>query len=367
MSLDRTYAVIMAGGGGTRLWPLSRADRPKQSLTLVDGRTLFQLAVERLLPALPPERILVVTVRSQVQQLREQAPQLATANFLIEPWPKGTASVIGYAATVLSRKDPQAVMACLTADHLIKRPERFLQLLGAAEAVALRGGLVTLGITPTYPATGYGYIHVGKAVGLEDGFSVCRVLEFKEKPDRESAERYVQSGEFYWNSGMFVWTTGRILEEIQRWMPELAASLERVSAGLETEREQETLRQVWAGLQSQTIDYGIMERAQGVSVLIADELGWSDVGGWDRLSDVLEPDSEGNLVVASDALLVDTQDSTFYQERPEGSRRLIAVLGLRDVILVDTQDVLLVFRRERAEEIRQLVAKLSETGRSEYL
>ena len=367
MSFERTYPVIMAGGGGTRLWPLSRGDRPKQSLPLQEGRTLFQLAVRRLLPAFSLNRILVVTVRPLVEQLVEQVPELTEQNFLIEPAPRGTASAIGLAATVLNRRDPQAVMACLPADHLITRPDRFLELLAAAETVALRGELVTLGITPNYPATGYGYIHVGESAGDEADFPVGRVLQFKEKPNRAQAEHYLESGDYYWNSGMFVWTAERILEQIRQLMPELSEGLQRISAALETQTEQETLESAWAGLRSQTIDYGIMERAKGVSVMGADELEWTDVGGWDRFSDLLPADLAGNLVFAKDALLVDTQDSLFYQQHPDQKPRLIAALGLRDLIVIDTPDVLLVCRRERAEEVRQLVEKLAASGRTEYL
>ena len=367
MSYERTYPVIMAGGGGTRLWPLSRAARPKQSLPLLEGRTLFQLAVRRLLPAFALDRIRVVTVQPLVQQLIEQVPELSEQNFLIEPSPRGTASVIGLAATVLRRKDPQAIMACLTADHLIGRPDRFLQLLAAAETVAQRGELVTLGISPTYPATGYGYINVGESTGSVAGFPISRVLQFKEKPDRSQAEHYLETGEYYWNSGMFVWTVGRILEQIEQWMPELSKGLEQISSALESNAGQATIEQVWSGLRSQTIDYGIMERAQGVSVIGADDLGWSDVGGWDRFSELLSTDSDGNQIFAEHALMVETQDSLIYQERPDHAKRLIAALGLRDLIVVDTPDVLLVCRRERAEEVRQLVEKLAAAGRTEYL
>ena len=367
MSFERTYPVIMAGGGGTRLWPLSRADRPKQSLPLLEGRTLFQLAVRRLLPAFSLDRIRVVTVQPLVQQLVEQVPELSEQNFLIEPSPRGTASVIGLAATVLRRKDPQAIMACLTADHLIGRPDRFLQLLAAAETVAQRGELVTLGISPTYPATGYGYIQVGESSGSEAGFPVSRVLQFKEKPDRSQAELYLETGEYYWNSGMFVWTVSRILEQIGQLMPELSQGLERISSALETKTAQATLKEVWTGLRSQTIDYGIMEQAEGVSVIGADDLGWSDVGGWDRFSELLPADLDGNQVFAENALLVETQDSLFYQAHPDHAKRLIAGLGLRDLIVVDTPDVLLICRREQAEEVRQLVEKLAAAGRTEYL
>lgn len=363
MSLQNTYAVIMAGGGGTRLWPYSRSKRPKQSLRLFRDRTLFQLAVDRLLPALDPERILVVTVAEYAEQLDRQVEALGADNFLLEPLPRGTASAIGYVAVVLHRRDPQAVMACLTADHIIANEARFRQLLGAAEALAKEGELVTLGITPTYPSSGYGYIHVGERVKAVEGFEAHRVLRFEEKPDRELAEQYLSSGEYVWNSGMFVWRTERILEEIERHMPDLDAGLKEIAKALGSSREREVVEQVWSDLEPQTIDYGIMEHAEQVVVIPADDLDWLDVGGWDRLPDLAETDKSGNLIAASKALTLEVQDSVVFQS---DSERLIAMLGVQDLVIVDTADVLLICRRKDAEKVRKLVDMLSDMGWEEY-
>ena len=201
MTLEHTTAVIMAGGGGTRLWPLSRTNRPKQSLAILGDRTLFQMAVDRLTPAVPIDRILIVSVDSMAGILQPQIPSLTADSFLNEPFPRGTASVIGYAATVLEHRTPGAVMACLTADHVIQNEKRFLQLLAAAEARALKGELVTLGITPSGPSTGYGYIHFGEKLAHEEGFDIRSVRQFKEKPDATTAAEYLRSKEYSWNSG----------------------------------------------------------------------------------------------------------------------------------------------------------------------
>ncbi|MEE9216049.1 MAG: sugar phosphate nucleotidyltransferase [Anaerolineales bacterium] len=364
MTLENTTAVIMAGGGGTRLWPLSRANRPKQSLAILGDRTLFQMAVDRLTPAIPTERILVVSVDSMAGILRPQIPSLTADNFLNEPMPKGTASVIGYAATVLNQRTPGAVMACLTADHIIQNVERFRELLAAAEARALKGELVTLGIDPSSPSTGYGYIHLGKKLATEKGFDIRSVQQFREKPNYSTASEFVESGEYSWNSGMFVWTAERILQEIERLMPQLYAALQEIERSLGTPEESSVIARVWEGLESETIDYGVMEGAENVVVIPADNLGWWDVGGWDRLEDLMDSDPNGNTVRATDILLSDTERVVIYQE--PGLHRLVATLGLKDIVIVDTEDVLLVCDRKRAEEVRSLVAGLSESGLENY-
>jgi mannose-1-phosphate guanylyltransferase len=364
MTLERTTAVIMAGGGGTRLWPLSRTNRPKQSLAILGDRTLFQMAIDRLTPTVPIDRVLVVSVDSMAGILLPQFPSLTSDNFLNEPLPRGTASVIGYAATVLEHRTPGAVMACLTADHVIQNEERFLELLAAAEARALQGELVTLGIAPSTPSIGYGYIHLGNKLATEKGFDIRSVRQFKEKPDFTAATEYIESGEYSWNSGMFVWTAERILLEIERLMPQLHAALQEIKNSLDTPEESSVVARVWQGLESETIDYGVMEGAENVVVIPADGLGWWDVGGWDRLEDLMDSDPNGNTVRATDTLLSDTDRSVIYQE--PGLRRLVATLGLEDIVIVDTDDVLLVCDRKRAEEVRSLVARLSESGLEDY-
>lgn len=364
MSLDHTYPVIMAGGGGTRLWPLSRRSRPKQTLSLFGQRSLFERAVDRLLPEVDPGRILVVTIAEYQQVLQQQAPVLPAENFILEPQPRGTASAIGYAAVVLQARDPEAVMACLTADHIIGDEVRFRQMLSAAESLAQDGQMVTLGITPSYPSTGYGYIHIGEPIGTAGGFQAHRLLEFVEKPNAEAARRYVESGEYAWNSGMFVWRAQRILAEIERLMPELHAGLSEIAAALGGPGEAGVVSKVWQALQSQTIDYGVMERAEQVAVIPADDLDWLDVGGWDRISDLAKLDESGNLLAAPEVLALESRRSVIYQS---GAERLIAVLGTDDLVVVDTEDVLLICRRDQAEQVRQLVARLSEMGWEKYL
>ena len=365
--LEETYAVIMAGGGGTRLWPASRQARPKQSLQLVGERTLFQLAIDRLMPALPAGRILVVTVAEQVQALRRQAPQLGDESFLLEPAPRGTASVIGLAAARLAKSAPEAIMACLTADHYIGNPQQFLEILAAAEELAQEGALVTLGISPAYPATGYGYIHIGPPLRKVRGFQASRVLSFTEKPSAQVAADYLRSGDYAWNSGMFVWRADRILEEMRRVMPELHAGLAQIQDALGTAGEAAVLEQIWHGLQTQTIDYGVMEKAGGVVVVRADALNWFDIGSWDRLFEVVEPDASGNLLRAGQVIALDTSGTLLYQSSDQARPRLVATLGVEDLVVIDTEDVLMICRKNQAERVRELVQALAARGLDTYL
>lgn len=355
--VDHYYAVIMAGGGGTRLWPLSRQSRPKQMLKLFDERTLFQTAVDRLQGVFSPERILVVTIEEQAVELQKQRPAIPHNNFLIEPMPRGTASVVGLAAAALQQRDPQAVMAVLTADHYIGNEENFRRLLVAALDVALDGYLVTLGITPTFASTGYGYIQRGEQLGNYRGVDVFRVLRFKEKPDEAQAQKMIISGDHAWNSGMFAWRVDRILEEFARQMPELSSSLREISNAWGTPNQQQVLQEVWPGLKNETIDYGIMEGAEQAAVLPAAGLKWSDVGSWDSLFEVLPPDEVGNIVTAGRHIGLDTVSSLIYGEREQ---RLIVTIGVSDLVVVDTGDVLLVCPKDQAQKVREVVERLKQ-------
>jgi mannose-1-phosphate guanylyltransferase len=267
------YAVIMAGGGGTRLWPLSRQARPKQMLKLVDERSLFQTAVQRLAGLFAPDQIYVVTIEEQAADLQAQAPQIPTENYLLEPMPRGTASVVGLAAIALRQRDPDATMAVVTADHLISNEPKFEHLLTAAHAAAQDGYLVTLGITPSYPATGYGYIQQGEQLGNYENLKVYRALKFREKPRETQAREMLVGEDHSWNSGMFVWRVDRILDEFANQMPELTRQLDQISRAWNQSQRDSVLRQVWPEIHPQTIDYGIMENAQDVAVIPAKDLG----------------------------------------------------------------------------------------------
>lgn len=358
---DHYYAVIMAGGGGTRLWPLSRQKRPKQMLSLFDERTLFQTSVGRLAGLFPAERIFVVTVEEQARELHAQTPEIPFENFLLEPAPRGTASVVGMAALALRQRDPQAVMAVLTADHYIKDESKFRRFLVAAQQVARDGYLVTLGIEPTYPATGFGYIQQGALLGSYAGLNVYRVLRFTEKPDEEHARRMLAGEDYSWNSGMFVWRVESIMAEFERQMPALASTLEKIAAAWDSPERQAVLARLWPQIKPETIDYGVMEQAERVVVIPAANLGWNDVGSWDSLFDVLPADEHGNIVMGGDHVALDTRQSLVYVEQ---EHRLIVTIGVEDLVLVDTGDVLLVCRKDQAQRVRQVVASLREKGQN---
>jgi len=240
--MEHTYAVIMAGGGGTRLWPISRKETPKQLLPLLGKETLFQSTVSRLELIFPPERILVVTVADQAREMQKQVPAIPSENYLIEPAPRGTASVVALAAAVLQKRDPQAIMAIQTSDHYIRNRDLFNYLIRAAFDVARKNYLVTLGITPTYPSTGYGYIQQGASLDGDYKYPVYMVKRFKEKPDEETAQQLLRSGDHSWNSGMFVWHVDTILTEIKRQMPQLFEVVTKISSGKLEEFEESNHR-----------------------------------------------------------------------------------------------------------------------------
>jgi len=354
------YALIMAGGSGTRLWPASREARPKQLLGLLSERTMLQEACRRIAPLVPDDQIFVVTSEAYTDVVRQQIPQVPAANIIGELEGHGTAPCIGLSALYLKRLDPEAVMAVLTADHYIEKADELRGALGAAAQVAEEGRLVTLGIEPNRPATGYGYIERGERLARISGLDVYRVEKFTEKPDLSTAQAFMESGRYYWNSGMFIWKVSAILREFEKLMPRLYAQLMEIDAALGTAEERAVLELVWPQVKKETIDYGIMERAEDVAVIPVD-IGWSDVGDWTALSDLLPADAEGNVVVGQHVGL-DTRGCLIH-----GSCHLVTTIGLEDMLVVDTEDALLVCPRERAQEVRDLVKKLRESGREEYL
>jgi len=355
------YAVIMAGGGGTRLWPLSRRDTPKQLLKIIKDKSLFRIALDRLSGLFSSDHIYIVTVEEQVAKLREQALELPLENYLIEPMPKGTASVVGMAAAYLQKIDPDAVMAVLTADHVIENVPYFQNLLVQAKIATKRGFLVTLGIEPTFPATGYGYIAAGEKVRDLDGY---KVRQFKEKPDLATAKEYLNAGSYYWNSGMFIWSVDSILDEFSKQMPDLHKKLKLIQARIQDNHQIDEIVDIWETIQPQTIDYGIMEGASDVVVLPAQGLDWNDVGSWDSLFSILEADQNGNIQLARHVVNVDSKDILIQST---DGKKLIAVVGVKDLVIVDHKNALMICKRGETQKIRQVIKKIKEKGLDRYL
>ena len=351
------YAVVPAGGSGTRLWPLSRAGHPKflHALTGTE-RSLLQATVHRLAPV--AAATYVVTGTAHAAAVARQLPGVPEENILVEPSPRDSCAAIALAAAVIAEREPAAVMGAFAADHLVADPEAFTAAVRAAEAGARAGRLMTIGITPTHPESGYGYLQVGADGGT--------VVEFKEKPSAQVAAAYLESGRYLWNAGMFVWQVDTFLRELARQQPELHAGLTAVAAAWHTSAREDVLGELWPTLPKISVDYAVMEgaAAAGLVATVPGDFGWTDIGDFHTLGDVLDPDADGNVVVGSDKGRLVTMDCTGTVVVPR-SDRLVALVGLADTVVVDTPDVLLVCRRDRAQDVKRVVDLLKERGETD--
>lgn len=354
------FVVILAGGTGTRLWPRSRRERPKQLLGLLSTRTMLQQTFDRIAPLLPPDHIYVITNASYVEDVRAQLPEIPAGNVIGEPEGRGTAPPLGYAAALLTSRDTDAVMVSLAADHYIQKEAEFREAVCAAEEIASRNFLVTFGVKPSYPETGYGYIESGDELAQAGTWRAYRVKRFVEKPDEEAAAAFIASGNYSWNSGMFIWRASLILEEFERYLPKHIQQLREIAAARGIPNQAETFDRVWREMGSETIDVGIMEKSERVAVLPLD-VGWSDVGNWASLLTILPGDGNQNVVIG-DHIGVETKNSLIYS-----NGRLIATVGLSDMIVVDTDDIVLVCHKEDAQKVKHLVEELKKSQREKYL
>jgi len=369
----KIHPVIMAGGSGTRFWPLSRRNRPKQFLALAGDTPLLAATVARLPPLAPPSRTYVVCGPKHAAAARRMLPKLPRENFIVEPVARNTAPCVGLAALHVAAKDPRGVIAMLPADHHVARPAAFREALAAAAQLAERGAIATIGIHPSRPETGYGYLKLGprlavragggggKGKGKAAGGAPHKVERFVEKPDLVTAARYLADGGYLWNSGIFVFRADVILEEIRRAMPVLGEQLDVIERDLGTPGYEKTLRRVFPDCPSISIDYGVMEKSHRIAVVPAD-FGWSDVGSFAALPDVRPTDHLGN-VAEGDALVLDGRNNVVVATRD----RPVAVVGIDDVVVVDAGDAILVCRRDRAQDVRRAVEELARRGRDELL
>ncbi len=354
------FAVIMAGGSGTRFWPLSRRCRPKQLLPLLGGRSLLAATVERVLPLVGAQRTLVVTGADVAEAARADLPALSPGNVLAEPAGRDTAACVGWMAWRLAERYPEAVMLVVPADHVIPDGAAFRLALAAAAATAhARGGLVTIGFRPTRPETGYGYLELGEAVGAVGSHRVFRVARFVEKPQREAADRMLAAGNFRWNGGLFAWSVATIRDAIRTHLPELAAGLDALMADAAVSGEEAAVARHYAALPRISIDFGVMEKAATVWA-IAVEFDWSDVGSWAGLADVLAPD--GSEVRLGDVIGLDTGGSVLVSDGPT-----IAAVGIQDLVVVATPDAVLVVPKAQCQRVKELVELLRARGRTDLL
>jgi len=360
----------MAGGSGTRFWPLSRERMPKQLLKIGGEDTLILQTVSRVIPLIRFEDIFIVTNQALAdtigQQLSSKYERQWDGNFILEPEAKNTAPAIGLAAVHLERIDPESIMVVLAADHSIKKTDEFLSLLQKAAEAARQDYLVTFGIKPDRPETGYGYIKAGEKIKTTEGGGrsvagdVHRVEAFVEKPDLVTARGYLKDGRYYWNSGMFIWKTKTLLSEIEKHQPSLYRGLQDIRNSIGTPKEADVIREVFKKLEPISIDYAVMEKTDRAAVMPAD-IGWSDVGSWNALDDVSERDQAGNII-SGNVIDIGSKDSIIYAEK-----RLVATIGLKDAVVVDTPDATLVCTKERAQDVKKVVDELKKRKAEEHL
>lgn len=349
--MNDLYPVIIAGGSGTRFWPLSRASRPKQFLPLASDKPLIADTAARLKGLAPPSRTLVVCGKLHARAVRAAVPALPAKNVLVEPAARNTAPAIGLATIEVASRDPDGVLLVLPSDHHVGDPARFRQVLSSAAEVARTGMLVTIGLSPTRPETGYGYIQVGEPLSG----TARRVRRFVEKPDASTAQQYVHSGEYLWNGGIFVFQARAMLDAIREHLPALADGLEAIR------KSRAKLGKVFPSLPSISIDYAVMEKAKNIAVLPGD-FGWSDVGSFAAMEEVRPLDSRGNVAAGKLPLLVDCDGCVVL-----GKERPLAVVGMKDVVVVDAGDAVLVVPKRRSQDVRQVVEALKQRKLSRYL
>jgi mannose-1-phosphate guanylyltransferase len=351
----------MAGGSGTRFWPLSRKRRPKQFLPIATQKTMIEETVERLRPLLPLEAIYTISDRAQAAAIRKLVPELLTENVLIEPLAKNTAASLILATARIYLRNSKAVVFALPADHLIGKPAVFLKKLRAAAAAAARDEvIVTFGIPPTYPSTGFGYIYFSgsrrRRFGNEDFYPVLR---FKEKPDVEQAEKYLKQGRHCWNSGMFIWRADVFAQKLEKYAPDFFSYWKRILAGLK-KNDVAGIAAIFREIPATSIDYALMEKAEGV-LMAEGDFGWSDVGSWVSLADIWTKDKSANAL-RGEGVFLDSRNCLVYSPN-----RMAAVVGLRDLIIVDTKDALLVCSKKADQRVKDVIEILKKQGKKKYL
>ncbi|MGD8748626.1 MAG: mannose-1-phosphate guanylyltransferase [Balneolaceae bacterium] len=349
------HAVIMAGGSGTRFWPRSTETHPKQFLKIFGDRTMLQSTVDRIKSLIPAERVWVITNQRYVSLVQEQLPDVPKGNIVGEPIARNTAPCVALAAALIQKQDPEATMVVLPADHLVGEPDKFVSILKTAAAKASNGKtLVTIGIKPDRPETGYGYIEFDKeASETHEGLEVKKVNQFREKPDLETAKKFIDSGNFLWNSGMFIWKTSAIIHEFKQHLPDIHKQIETLSPAIGSQQQGEAIETFYHGCTSISIDYGIMEQAQNVFV-VPGSFGWNDVGSWKAVYDLRQKDEQGNVILSDTAALADSSNNLIQSE----SGKMIALVGVENLAVVETDKAILVCDLDNSQGVKKVVNQL---------
>jgi mannose-1-phosphate guanylyltransferase len=352
--------VIMAGGKGTRFWPRSRTSTPKQLLDITGEKTMIQETVSRVLPLVSHDKILIITNKHQAASLRSQLPDIPHENIIAEPVGRNTAPCICLAATLVHKRDPEGEMIVLPADHYIEDTEAFLlSLKKAAEIARKTKSLITIGIFPEKPETGYGYIEFDDKCQSSPS-DAYKVISFHEKPHLKKAEEFLNHGNYLWNSGMFIWKASVILEEINKYLPAVYSNIIKVKELWDTPEIEKAIESAYSKTDSISIDYGVLEKSDNVFTLKG-LFGWNDIGSWSAVHDISQKDKNSNTL-RGDVICLDSKNITVYS--PE---KLTAVVGLKDIIIVNTDDALLVCAKNSAQDVKKVVEQLDENGRNEYL
>lgn len=359
--MTKLYSLIMAGGSGTRFWPRSKAAKPKQYLNLFGNESLLQSTIKRFSKFTSTENIYVVSGKSQAEVLEQQTPMLPKANLIYEPVGKNTLPCIGLAAMFAEKESPDGIMVVSPADHLIENDELFRDTVLAAVKIAEdRDGIVTIGITPNYPATGYGYVKTAEDITASEKIKQFKVERFVEKPDEETASSYLEQGGFYWNSGLFVFKISVFLDAVKQFAPALYADLKKIQDDMGNPSFETTLDKIYRAVEGISVDYGIMEHAKNI-YLVEGNFVWNDLGSWESVYLTSQTDENGNAG-SGESVIIDSKNSYIYSETG-----LIALVGLDDVIVVQDGNTTLVCKREKAEEIKKVVDRLKSENKNQYL
>jgi mannose-1-phosphate guanylyltransferase len=357
------YIVIMAGGSGTRFWPRSRATLPKQMLNLFGEQTMLQLTYNRIKGFVDNNQILVITNKELRERIIEQLPDIPVENIIAEPFGRNTAPCIALATAIIKKRAGESeTMVVLPADHLIQETDKFKDcMLAAVDYAPEQGCLMTVGIKPTYPETGYGYIQKDEKISEQLDRPIYKVKTFAEKPDAEIALRFIECGDFLWNSGMFIWTVSAIEQAMEEFQPELADSFNKIVPKIDSPKMDDAVYDVYSKIKSVSIDYGVMEMATKVCVIEAD-FNWSDVGSWEAVYNLSQKDHENNVIEAFNKVLLDSRNNYIFS-----SKKIVATVGVRDLVVVDTDDALLICKKEESQKVKDLVEIIRRNGWEKYL